>query len=238
MLGFAGIYTSSIHQRFFEPRADERRLVLVNRMASAVFACVSIAISTLFTDMPSALRFTWQTVPLMGIAWFMAALWPRANRWGAIASFVAAIAATALAKFVLPEFTWLGIRVTWANDAGLPFTVALYMLVGIAAGIVVSLLTPPEDPHRTEHFFLLLKTPIGQEHVLREAGFRQLAGDDTFDLPAADEAAGSPLAAWLPRIDRRESLRQATYGVIAMAAVVVVMLGSVILLAGWMAGRA
>ena len=37
----------------------------------------------------------------------------------------------------------------------------------------------------TEEFIvdLLLKTPIGQEHVLREAGFVEVPGRDTFELP-------------------------------------------------------
>ncbi|WP_428938603.1 sodium:solute symporter family protein [Fontivita pretiosa] len=186
MLSFAGIWTNSIHQRLIAPHATESQLVLVNRITSVVFAIISIILAFLFTDMPAAMRFLWQTVPLMGIAWFFAILWRRANRWGAIASFFAALGATALAKFVLPDFEVLGIKVTWAKDAGLPFTITLYVLAGIGAGIIVSLLTRPEDPVRTEQFFLLLKTPIGQEHVLREAGFREVPGRDTFELPIED----------------------------------------------------
>src|SRR5438067_10170652 len=108
----------------------------------------------------------------MGIAWFLAILWKRAIRWGAIASFVAAVGASAVANFVFK----------WKGDAGLPYTITLYLGAGIGAGVIVSLLTPAESPQRTEQFFLLLKTPIGQEHVLRKAGFRELPGNDTYDL--------------------------------------------------------
>jgi hypothetical protein len=55
--------------------------------------------------------------------------------------------------------------------------------LGILAGVVVSLLTRAESRDRTEQFFLLLKTPIGQEHVLEKAGFVKLPGNDTYELP-------------------------------------------------------
>ena len=183
MLSFSGIYTNSIHQRLINPQASERRLLGINRITSLIFAIISIALSFMFTDMPAAMRFLWQTVPLMGIAWFFAILWRRANRWGAIASFMVALGATGLAKFVLPEFQFFGFNVKWAGDAGLPWTITLYLVAGIGAGIIVSLLTPAESPDRTEQFFLLLKTPIGQEHILHQAGFRELPGRDTYEMP-------------------------------------------------------
>jgi Na+/proline symporter len=188
MISFSGIYTNTIHQRLINPAASERSLVMVNRITSVIFALVSLALSSLFDNMPAAMRFLWKYVPLMGIAWFMAILWKRANRWGAIASFFAALTAAALAQWVLPEFQVFGLNVKWQGDAGLPYTILLYSISGIGAGILVSLITPREDPVRTEHFFMLLRTPIGQEHVLRQAGFREVPGNDTYELPAADEA--------------------------------------------------
>jgi Na+/proline symporter len=173
MLSFSGIYANSIHQRLINPQASERELVKISRITSVLFALVSIALSFMFTDMPAAMRFLWQYVPLMGIAWFMAILWPRANRWGAIASFAAALTAAGLANFVFG----------WKGDAGLPYTITLYLSAGVGAGILVSLLTPREDPKRTDDFFLLLRTPVGQEQVLRDAGFRESPVRDTFDLP-------------------------------------------------------
>src|SRR6185295_13234148 len=146
-------------------------------IASLVFAAASITMSFLFTDLPAAMRFLFQSVPLMGIAWFLAILWPRANRWGAIASFVAMVTASCIGNFVFK----------WSGDAGLPKTITLYLCSGIAAGILVSVLTSPEMRERTEQFFLLLKTPVGQEHVLREAGFRELPGNDTYELPVDSE---------------------------------------------------
>jgi hypothetical protein len=252
MLSFSGIWANSIHQRLINPAASERQLLRISRIASVVFAMISIALSFLFTDMPAAMRFLWQTVPLMGIAWFMAILWKRANRWGAIASFVAAVAASATANFVLK----------WNGDAGLPYTITLYLCSGITAGIIVSLLTPPEKHERTEQFFLLLKTPVGQEHVLREAGFRELPGNDTYEMPidappqprdlqvttpgpgeseggVATAVAVAPMrlecADAMKMIDNRASRRQTIAGVVVMSCIVVIMLLGVTALAAWLA---
>jgi Na+/proline symporter len=249
MLSFSGIYANSIHQRLINPSASERQLLRISRIASVLFAATSIVLSFLFTDVPGAMRFLWQTVPLMGIAWFFAILWKRANRWGALASFVAAVAASAAANFIFK----------WSGDAGLPYTITLYLCSGIAAGIIVSLLTPPEDPRRTEEFFLLLRTPVGQEQILREAGFRELPGNDTYEMPIdaadiqeVDAAPGSDngggvataLATAPARltcaqarkmIDNRESRRQTIAGVVATSFVVVLMLAGVTMLAAWLA---
>jgi Na+/proline symporter len=185
----------------------------------------------------------------------MAILWKRANRWGAMASFVAAILAAGLANFAF----------NWKGDAGLPWTITLYLSSGIIAGVVVSLLTPPEDPRRTEQFFLLLKTPIGQEHVLREAGFRELPGNDTYEMPidamtfppvteapahafeptmatsggvatavAHAPAPAIPIADAMRMIDLRQARRQARVGVIIFSIIVVVMLVGINILAAWL----
>jgi Na+/proline symporter len=257
MLSFSGIYTNSIHARLVNPDASEKQLLRVNRVASVLFAMVSIVLSFLFTDVPAAMRFLWQTVPLMGITWFFAILWKRCNRYGAIASFVAALAASGVANFVL----------NWTGDAGLPYTILLYLCCGIGAGVLVSLLTPPESPARTEQFFLLLRTPIGQEHVLREAGFRELPGNDTYEMPidadeevegrgfdvirsAEPEMAGGvggvatavqvvptrlKVAEAAKMIDNRDARRQSVAGFIALTALVALMLIGIKVLATWLA---
>lgn len=116
---------------------------------------------------------------------------------------------------------------------------------GIAAGIIVSLLTRPEPSDRTDQFFLLLKTPVGQEHILREAGFPELPGADTFDLPAdvpherqsasvGEALPGSWSAPCLAKINNVTSRRQSIYGFIALTFVTLAMLAGVKLMAMWL----
>ena len=80
-------------------------------------------------------------------------LWRRANRWGALASLVCALAA----NFIL--YLQTGQRFDhW--DANV-FLVAL--LTGIAALVIVSLLTPPEPDTSVVPFFDRLRTSSDDE---------------------------------------------------------------------------
>jgi SSS family transporter len=228
MLSFAGIYTNSIHKRFIDKQCSEGGLVTAGRVASLVFAAAAFAIAFQFTDVPAAMRFAWQTVPLMGIPFFLGVLWRRANRWGALASFVAALAAMLVGQ--------LGFH--WQGDAGLPKVITLFLSTGVVAGVIVSLVTPPERKSRTENFFLLLNTPIGQEDRLRAAGFRESSGHGTFYPP--DDTAGISPDFGIGEGYQAASKRARKESVHGFAVVTVVMLSIFaggMLLAKWLGGN-
>ncbi len=222
MLTFAGTYTNSLHQRLF-PRSSEKQLLKASRLASVAFALVVLPLSYAFTDVPQAMRFIFKSVPLMGIAFFLAILWKRANRYGAFASFIAAMVAVLYSQ----------LRLGWFGDEGLPKTILLYLSVGIVAGVVVSLLTPAEDPGRTERFFLLLRTRIGEEEALRRAGLEEIQGTGTFvDLLPAN----SPLDADSKRRTTGfpKPGKETVYGFLIITAVALAILALVNILALWL----
>ena len=98
MLSFAGLYSNNVHRKIW-PTDNERRLLQVNRMSSVAFGAVSISLAYAFTDMLEAMRFTWTTVPLMGIPFLLGVLWRGANRYGALAGFLAALAASLVGSY-------------------------------------------------------------------------------------------------------------------------------------------
>ncbi|MEL7360725.1 MAG: hypothetical protein AAFN13_01520, partial [Bacteroidota bacterium] len=55
-----------------------------------------------------------------------------------------------------------------------PAQIALYLPVGIACMVGVSLVTPPEDEAALNSFYSLLRTPVGEEAQLREAGIETI----------------------------------------------------------------
>ena len=228
MISFAGIYTNSIHKQFIDRECPERQLVTVGRLASLVFAVAALLMSYVFTDVPAAMRYIWQTVPLMGIPFFLGVLWRRANRWGALASFLAAFAAMMVGQF---GFQWQG-------DTGLPKVITLFLLTGVAAGVLVSLLTPPERKSRTENFFLLLKTPIGQEDTLRAAGFTELSGSGTFAPPADMVEEPSILSAGGSyQVAVRRARRESNYGFAVITVITVLIFCSAVFVAKWLGGN-
>ncbi len=222
MISFAGTYTNSIHLKIW-PRTPERHLVLTSRIASIAFAVLVIPLSYAFTDIPSAMRFMFQTVPIMGVSFFLAILWPRANRYGAVASFAAALLALLVAKY---HFGWQG-------DSGLPATITLYLGVGIFAGLLISVVTPPEEPLRTRRFFLLIRTPVGQEAALRTAGMIEQPGTGTFSDPGtgtADDLERAERSLMLARA-RRESL----HGFVWLTFIAIGLIALVWFLSRWLA---
>jgi hypothetical protein len=57
-----------------------------------------------------------------------------------------------------------------ATNVSLPNLTALYLGAGVVGGIPVSLLMRPGPKPNVEAPFLLLKTPLGREDILRRTG--------------------------------------------------------------------
>jgi hypothetical protein len=223
MVASAGIYTNSLHRKIF-PQQGEHALLNVSRWASVAFALIVIPLSYQFTDMPGAMRFLFKTVPLMGIAFVLAVLWRRANRYGAVASFLVATGALLFTQYILK----------WRGDQGLPSTILLYVSLGTLAGFVVSLLTPPEDAGRTNRFFLLMRTRIGNEQVLRDAGLVEIPGTGTFEDPILDGSCELPMPdnAGATRIVKPS--KETLYGFLVVGVIALALLGFVAALATWL----
>lgn len=156
VLTTSALFTRNLLSTFRE-KPNAKLEILVSRLFSVVYVAASIGLALSFKDVPTAIRFMWSLVPLIGISFWMGLWWRRMNRYGAWASFVAAAAAWAT-----------GLRVFgWTGDAGFPYLTTFYLLSGIVAGAVVSLLTRPEPTERLDRFFLTINTPVGEEEKLR-----------------------------------------------------------------------
>ncbi|MBM3801072.1 MAG: sodium:solute symporter family protein [Acidimicrobiia bacterium] len=169
VLTSSALFTRNLLRTF---KAEERtRLELrVSRWFSFLFVCASVGLALSFDNVPSAIRFMWALTPMLGIAFWLGLWWRRANRYGAWASFLAATLAW-----------WLGINAFgWRGDTGLPYVMSFYILAGVGAGAIVSLLTRPEPQQALDRFFLTINTPIGQEARLQRFEAQQ---------PAAVEAS-------------------------------------------------
>lgn len=133
--------------------------LLVSRLFAVAFSAAGVALTFLHSDVPAAMRFMFNIVPLIGISFWMGLWWRRANRQGAWASFVAATIALTVGVY---GFGWTG-------DKYFPVLITFYLTIGLATGIIVSLLTPPEEERHLNRFFLTIHTPVGKEHRLEHA---------------------------------------------------------------------
>jgi Na+/proline symporter len=115
----------------------------------------SLALAFSFTDVPAAIRFMWQIVPLVGISLWMGLFWRRANRFGAWASFIGATAALLIGHYVFG----------WHGDTGFPKIVLFYLSTGLVAGVAASLLTRPEPALQLDRFYPHDKRLWAREHT-------------------------------------------------------------------------
>jgi len=234
MICFSGFWTNSIHRRYLRSVNDERQLLRINRFTSAIFGVCSIGLAFMFGDMPSAMRFTWNTVPLMGISFFLGLYWRRANRYGAFASFFGALSAMLLAQGVFH----------WTGDTGLPRTITFFLSTGLLSGVLVSYFTPSEPAERLNRFFLRIKTPIGQESAYLEpalvgatsSGHLSFGNESPASMSRTGEGPGPrpnllPFKQW----EIPGPSRAAWMGSLICGAVVLLMIAGVNLLTKWLA---
>ena len=155
VLTSSALFTRNV-LRTFQREENTRREMLVSRLFSLVFVLASLGLAFSFTDVPAAIRFMWEIVPLVGISFWMGLFWRRANRFGAWASFIGATAALLVGHY---GFGWEG-------DAGFPKIVLFYLSTGLVSGVAVSLLTRPEPERALDRFYVTINTPVGQEHYI------------------------------------------------------------------------
>ncbi len=154
------ILVAQLYLGFYLKRArarglpEENQHLMVGRLISTIIVAGGISFAVGLPSVARGLQIFWIMSALMGPAWWLGVLWRRANRWGAWASFLAA------------AFCWLFTWLVLGFDT--PHQMLVYLPAAFIAHIVVSLLTPPEPYRKLRDFYLLLRTPVGKEEILRK----------------------------------------------------------------------
>lgn len=164
MTGGSALFTRNFYRRFLRPDASEAHYLAVGRLSSVAIVALGVATALLLPSVLDGLEWIWRFMAFLGISFWGALFWRRANRAGAWASVLAMFAcAIGTSEVVLGEAAWT-----------FPAQIALYLPVGIAALVAGSLLTRSEDEARLNTFYSLLRTPVGMEDRLREAGIETI----------------------------------------------------------------
>jgi Na+/proline symporter len=150
MVHVGALFTEGLYRPHLAPNRSDRHYLWVGRVSGVgltmlgVLYAMFLIQSVLYTFLLTETLSTFVGISLLG-----GIVWPRANRWGALASVSSALAA----NFLLYYLT--GQRLDHWN----PNVFLSALLVGVAALIVVSLLTAPEPAERIGSFFERLQTP-------------------------------------------------------------------------------
>jgi Na+/proline symporter len=151
----AGLFSRNIYRPYIKPMAEDKHLVKVTKVTGIIFVVLSLIIAVLVRDIVGAIMAYFNILALVGISTAMGILWRRMNQAGVFCSVILASITFVLTR-VIP-----GISAEAAT--GLP------ILVGVIAGIVGSLATPPPSRSRVEKFFTKIYVPVGQEEKLNQS---------------------------------------------------------------------
>jgi len=174
MVAGSALFSRNLYLRFLRPGADDRQVLRVGRYSGLIVVGAGVAFSFVVGSVAQALTVFWAVNTLTGLLIWFGVLWRRANPAGAWASFVLMSGPWLLLgtfgsvlRPLFPGIEWLGM---YAEPKFLPQLVAAYLPLGVVGMVAGSLLGRPLDKERLDRFYLLLRTPVGREARLREAG--------------------------------------------------------------------
>ena len=144
------LFTEGLYRRHIAPGRQDRHYLRVGRLSGVLITLLGVLYAVfLINSVLYTFLLTETLATFIGIGVLGGIMWPRANRWGALASLVAALAT----NFAL--YAWTGKRL----DAWDPNVFLAALVVGALALVFVSLATPPEPDARIASFFRRLDTP-------------------------------------------------------------------------------
>ena len=149
----AGLFSQNIYKVYFNPEADEKRLVHVTRLIGVVIAFLALLGAVLMrANLVKAILDYFNILSVVGISTAMGILWRRMNTTGMFSSTILAGLSYILTRHVM--------------DCSRDITIAVPLIVGVAAGVIGSLVTRPPKREAIERFFTKIYVPIGQDERL------------------------------------------------------------------------
>jgi len=171
MVNMGALFTENIYRPYLRPGASDRRCLWMGRIMGLVFTLAGIGFTWQIPLVLDGFLLTENLSAFMGISFVAAVIWKRANRFGAVSSFLVSLGV----YYVLAYFRCLELEgrflfktwVKWYAD------ISLWSLAaGVVTVVVASLLTRPEPKDRIDEFYGRLHTPAtgGQEPAAGEGG--------------------------------------------------------------------
>jgi Na+/proline symporter len=157
----ASYLVNDLYVRFVRPDLDQKRLVLISRLATVVIMLSSLVVTYFLTSIEGAWRFLLAIGAGTGLVLILRWYWWRINAWSEISAMVASL--------VVSVVLWFGVGL----DPDDPTQWAWIMLATVASStvvwLVVTFATAPEDDRILEAFYRRVR-PGGR-------GWRRIAGN-------------------------------------------------------------
>ena len=150
MVDSGALFTFGFYRRHLRPNRTDRHYLWVGRVSGLVITLLGVFYALFLIErVLYSFLLTETLATYMGISIVSGLVWPRANRWGSLASLVVSLAT----NFAL---YWVsGDRL----DHWDPTVFFIALAAGIVSLVVVSLVTSPESEAEVTPFFARLHTP-------------------------------------------------------------------------------
>jgi Na+/proline symporter len=160
MVAGSALFTRNFYQKYLRKNKDEAHYIKVARLSSVVIVLGGVAFALLLPSVVAGLKIIWQITAFFGIAFWMAVIWRRSNRYAVWGSLIVTILSS---LYVGKYFDFgLGLNLAWQ--------ITIYLPLGFLSFIIISFFTKPEPKEKLDKFYTLLHTPVGEEYKLKEAG--------------------------------------------------------------------
>ena len=171
MVTSSGLFTQNIYRRFWATDRSEEHYLRVGRIVGLVTVLLGVYFAFLYTSVVEGLEIFWAMQAMMGIAFWAGLYWRRATSAGAWAGTLAGFAAWLFTSrlqvfdYVFWNFNesvapYLPSWMLWESELYLPWQMIFYLGAGLAATVVVSLVTRRVRKERLDRFYACLRTPV------------------------------------------------------------------------------
>jgi len=174
MVVCSGLFTENIYRKFLVRGKADKHYVLVGRIASGLLVLCGIGFAFSLESVVQGLEIFWKVSAMMGIAFWVGLFWRRATAAGAWAGTLSSFAALlftsriAFGDSVLWDFNTtladkLPAFMLWEGNLYLPWQMIIYLSIGFAVLVLVSLFTKRTPSEKLDRFYECLRTPIAKD---------------------------------------------------------------------------
>lgn len=160
MVGGSALFTRNVYKKFIDKNIESGKELKIARLSSVIIVVGGVTVALTIPNVVDGLKYLWQITAYFGIAFWMAVIWRKANRYGVWASLIITI----LATFITGPYFSFGLG--WE----LEYQIAVYLPLGFISFVIASLITKEEPETQLNKFYALLHTPVGEEKMLKEKG--------------------------------------------------------------------
>ncbi len=163
MIASSALFTENLYKPLI-PNKSPKHYLMTGRLAALGIVAGGLISAYLLENVVQGIEIFWKIAPMMGIAFWLGLFWRRATVAGAWASTLSAFGMLILTgqSFFINFVGEIYPAFVKADGSAmmLHWQMIFYLVTGFSAGIIVSLLTKPENKKKLDRFYELIRTPV------------------------------------------------------------------------------